>query len=98
MRLYPTRAEHRAYLAIRGYTKIMRQYVAYPYIIDFYLPEWRVGIEIDGPVHWHRDWYDDKRSAYLLKTYNINIYRFEHDEEGLPRFMHDLWMEHRKHA
>ena len=58
--------------------KFRRQYGIGPYIADFYCPECRVIVELDGAVHagplaTERD---EKRTAYL-KGLGIRVIRFE---------------------
>ncbi len=47
-----------------GY-KFRRQYPAGPFILDFFSPELRLCVEVDGPFHDARK--DEIRDAYLLK-------------------------------
>lgn len=46
-----------------------------PYQVDVYLPEWHVGIEIDGP--WHKKKHDRVRDEYLKVYYGLPIIRFK---------------------
>lgn len=48
-----------------------------PYIVDIYLPEWHIGIEIDGPFHSKNK--DKVRDKYLMIHYGLPVIRF-----GLP--------------
>ena len=57
--------------------KFFRQYSVGPYILDFYCPNRRLGIELDGGQRdeaYNRE-YDEIRSAYL-KSQGIDILRF----------------------
>ncbi len=45
--------------------KFRRQYPAGSYILDFYCPEVKVGVEIDGPVHESRQAQDVHRDKWL---------------------------------
>lgn len=61
--------------------KFFRQYSVGPYILDFYCPELKIAIELDGGQHAQDDKqeYDAVRSTYL-KAQGINIMRFwNHD-------------------
>ena len=57
--------------------KFFRQYSVDGYVLDFYCPEKRLGIEIDGGYHQKPDVkkYDSYRTRYL-EAYNIKIARF----------------------
>jgi very-short-patch-repair endonuclease len=65
--------------------RFLRQYVvsfeestagAWFFILDFYCPEVRLGIELDGKHHRFQQDYDNWRDA-LIRTKNIRILRFE---------------------
>lgn len=49
------------------------------YILDFYLPEYRVCIEIDGASHDTRQAYDQIRTNYLREA-GITVIRFQNEE------------------
>ena len=57
--------------------KFYRQYSVGRYILDFYCPEKRLAIEIDGSQHYEEDYkeYDRKRTEYLVKE-DIKVLRF----------------------
>ena len=57
--------------------KFRRQHGIGPYIVDFYCPELRLAIELDGEVHYNRSEYDEQRSAFLNKANDIYVMRFE---------------------
>ena len=61
--------------------KFFRQYSTGPYILDFYCPELKLAIELDGGQHTQDDKqeYDAVRSAYL-KVQGINVMRFWNHE------------------
>lgn len=46
-----------------------------PYTVDIYLPEWHLGIEIDGPLHSKSK--DAVRDEYLEKYYYLPILRID---------------------
>jgi very-short-patch-repair endonuclease len=62
-------------------TKFYRQYSVGPYILDFYCPSQRLGIELDGNQHFTSEnvKYDKMRSAFL-KLNEINMLRFNNSE------------------
>lgn len=59
--------------------KFRRQFSIGPYIMDFYCPEAKLGIELDGAGHQTLDGvkYDKVRSDYLSREQGIHIIRFE---------------------
>ena len=59
--------------------KFRRQFSVGPFILDFYCPEAKLGIELDGAGHYTMDGakYDQLRSGYLYSEHNIKILRFE---------------------
>ena len=63
---------------ILGY-KFRRQFSVGSYILDFYCPELKLCIELDGAGHYTMDGakYDKQRSDYLFKEYGIKVLRFE---------------------
>jgi very-short-patch-repair endonuclease len=62
-------------------SKFVRQYSVDPYILDFYNPEIRLAIEVDGKIHEKTDSkiYDQERSQYF-KSLDIKIIRFKNEE------------------
>lgn len=62
--------------------KFRRQHSVGPYILDFYCPQIRLCIELDGHNHFTStgDTQDDVRSEYLLKRHSIQVLRFENCE------------------
>lgn len=61
--------------------RFFRQYSVGPYILDFYCPQMRLAIELDGGQHTEDDKreYDEARSAYL-QAQGIDIIRFWNHE------------------
>ena len=59
--------------------RFRRQFSVGPYILDFYCPEVKLGIEMDGAHHFTIDGcdHDFKRKEYLEKLFGIKILRFE---------------------
>jgi very-short-patch-repair endonuclease len=56
-----------------------RQSVQYGYILDFYCPRLRLGIEVDGYVHDDQKEYDYYRDNTLAR-HGIEVQRFSNDE------------------
>jgi very-short-patch-repair endonuclease len=61
--------------------RFLRQYSVDHYVIDFYCPELKLAIELDGSVHDKPDQkeYDAYRQEYLEK-YDITFLRITNDE------------------
>jgi len=81
----PTKAEEKLWKVIRqdqifGY-RFRRQYVIAGFILDFYCPKLKLGIEIDGRIHDRANikTYDIEREN-IIKQYNIRIIRFTNEE------------------
>lgn len=57
--------------------KFYRQYSAGPYILDFYCPQLRLGIEVDGGQHNEEEGLkrDENRTKYLAE-HEIKVLRF----------------------
>ena len=90
-----THAESQLWKSLRGrrfvQTKFRRQQPVGPYILDFYCPESRVSIEVDGGGHATPDQrvYDNERTEYL-RSLGIREVRFwsneiERDLDGALR-------------
>ena len=45
-----------------------------PYVVDIYIPDLVLALEIDGPYHMKKR--DAIRDAYILDNYKIKIWRF----------------------
>ena len=56
-----------------------RQSVQYGYILDFYCPRLRLGVEVDGYVHDDQKEYDYNRDKSLA-MHGIEVHRFSNDE------------------
>jgi very-short-patch-repair endonuclease len=63
---------------ILGY-KFRRQFSIGPYILDFYCPEAKLCVELDGADHYTIDGAksDQFRSGYLFNEHGIKVLRFE---------------------
>ncbi|MFH0804133.1 MAG: endonuclease domain-containing protein [Candidatus Zambryskibacteria bacterium] len=57
--------------------RFLRQYGIGPYVLDFYCPKIRLGIELDGSVHKEKEnkLYDKDREKFL-ENLNIEVIRF----------------------
>jgi very-short-patch-repair endonuclease len=78
-----TQAERKLwYLFLNNYSKrILRQKIIGNYIADFYCPEKKIIIELDGSQHYTVDGLKyDKIRTDILKTYNLDIIRFSNLE------------------
>ena len=64
-----------------GGWKFRRQYSVDNYVLDFYCPKARLGIELDGAGHFTAAGmaYDQSRTLHI-QQYNIKIIRFENKE------------------
>ena len=60
--------------------KFRRQFGVGPYVLDFYCPEIRLGIELDGGVHKESctKEYDEMRTKFLAEN-RIRVLRFENE-------------------
>ncbi len=74
-RQQPTFAEELAWkhLKFLSCPRFRRQAPVGPYVLDFYAPRWKIGIELDGPFHEPEE--DAKRDAWLAKK-GIRIFRY----------------------
>ena len=61
--------------------KFRRQHGTGPYIVDFYCPDSRVIVELDGAAHYSpvENEYEQRRTAYL-QSLGLTIVRFENRE------------------
>ena len=70
------------YQILKGRTpKFHRQRIIGDYIVDFYCPQLRLAIEIDGYQHFYEEniEYDNKRTEYI-ESQDIYVLRFENSE------------------
>ena len=60
--------------------KFRRQYGVGPYVLDFYCPELRLGIELDGEVHntYEAEEYDKRRTRFLNDN-RITVLRYKNE-------------------
>ena len=57
--------------------KFRRQHSVGSYILDFYCPQIKLAIELDGEVHNRQQDYDEQRSYFLNRVEDIEVLRFE---------------------
>ena len=50
-----------------------------PYVVDIYIPDLQLGIELDGPIG-HFKKRDRERDEYLFSEYDIVIWRYQNKE------------------
>ncbi|MCR4852575.1 MAG: DUF559 domain-containing protein [Prevotella sp.] len=62
-----------------GGFKFRRQQGIGPFILDFYCPELRLCIELDGKSHEHKSEYDDLRTKYLNEQ-GIKVLRYQNEQ------------------
>ncbi len=79
MRQTPTPAEEHLWEHLRrtqqGGVKFRRQYVLERFIVDFYAPEARLIVEVDGEIHEHTQAYDALRTQ-ILERMGFRVLRF----------------------
>jgi len=59
--------------------KFRRQHPVGRYILDFYCPEYKLAIEVDGDSHIGKEQYDTIRTE-ALGAYGLNVLRFRNEE------------------
>lgn len=83
LRNHSTAAEGTLWRALKGRQcggwKFRRQQSIGAYIMDFYCPELRLCIELDGSVHDYRYDYDEQRTAFL-SAQGISVMRFRNEQ------------------
>jgi len=83
LRVNQTDAEKILWQELRGRKlekcKFWRQYSVGPYILDFYCPQIRLAIELDGPQHVEALEYDQEREQYLAGQ-DIRTIRYRNAE------------------
>ena len=62
-----------------GGLKFRRQQGIGPYVLDFYCPERRLCVELDGSSHDYRYEYDEQRTQYLAEQ-GIRVVRFRNEQ------------------
>ena len=69
------------YLDNRGLcgVKFRRQHIIDGFVVDFYCPKHKIGIEIDGEIHNYQKRYDKERQD-IIELNGIRMLRFRNDE------------------
>src|SRR4051794_1903713 len=79
----PTLAENRLWLRFRnggiGGFRFRRQHAIEPFIVDFYCPQARLVVEVDGPIH-ERQVEADRFRQEMLEACGLTVIRFKNDE------------------
>ena len=58
--------------------KVRRQYGFDNYVVDFYCPELKLAVEVDGDVHYYKEkMIKDRNKDQLLKREDIKVVRIE---------------------
>ncbi len=82
MRKDPTPAEDMLWQALRGKQvrgyRFRRQHPIDRFIVDFFCPEIRLVVEVDGPIHEQQAEYDALRQAFI-ESLGIHVLRFTND-------------------
>ena len=83
MRRVPAKAEELLWFHLRnrklGGFKFRRQQTVGPYVADFFCPELKLIIELDGDTHDGREAYDEQRSLWLAAE-GYKVVRFLNDD------------------
>lgn len=82
LRKEETKSEKMLWKELRGKklgVKFRRQHPLDKFILDFYAPEIKLGIELDGSPHTENQEYDNTRTEYL-NLHGIKILRFWNSE------------------
>ena len=81
LRNHSTLAEATLWKMLKGaqvdHLKFRRQHSVGPYILDFYCPQIKLAIELDGEIHNRQADYDEQRTYFLNKIKGIEVLRFE---------------------
>lgn len=81
--------------------RFRRQYGVGEYVLDFYCPTARLGVEVDGESHFtpRAEWQDAKRQAFI-ESLGIRILRFRNPQvyDGLHTVVEEIWRVARERA
>jgi very-short-patch-repair endonuclease len=80
MRKVPTRSEALLWAHVRGRAlgpRVRRQHPLHPFIVDFFVPSYRLVIELDGSVHDALRAFDVARDAELARLYGVRVLRID---------------------
>jgi very-short-patch-repair endonuclease len=73
--------------------KFRRQHSIGPYIVDFFCPECRLAVELDGEGHMTLSGAEaDQRRTEFLKRFNVRVIRFENKDvfDGLEGVLEEI--------
>jgi len=80
--------------------KFRRQYSVNQYVIDFYCPDLKLAVEIDGDSHYRLSSleYDDKRQKFI-ESFGIKFLRFTNDDvynniDGVLQIIYECTMKY----
>ncbi|MDQ5953234.1 MAG: hypothetical protein QG551_462 [Patescibacteria group bacterium] len=82
LRNEPTPQEHKLWQYLKNKQlgfKFRRQHGIGKYIVDFYCPEKKLVVEVDGSIHMDQEDYDEERSKYL-ESEGLRVLRFWNNE------------------
>ena len=83
LREAPTHAEAFLWEKLRkkqvGGLKFRRQHIIHACIVDFYCPQAKLVIEVDGSIHDEQEEYDHERDA-VLESLGFAVTRFRNEE------------------
>jgi very-short-patch-repair endonuclease len=97
-----TIAELKLWAEIKGEqlngVKFRRQHPILPYIVDFYAPQLKLVVEVDGDTHDEKKEYDARRDKFL-KNKGYDVLRFTNeaihqDLEGVLEILRDYCARH----
>jgi len=81
--------------------KFRRQYSVNQYVIDFYCPDLKLAVEIDGDSHYRLSSleYDDKRQKFI-ESFGIKFLRFTNDDvynniDGVLQIIYECTMKYK---
>ncbi len=84
MKRSKTAAEYELWMRLRAFPEldIHGSYALGPFIVDFYWPEYRIAIEVDGPSHDgpKAQAKDARRTTYLKDEHGVHIIRYQNDD------------------
>ena len=71
--------------------KFRRQQGIGPYVLDFYCPELRLCVELDGSSHDYKYEYDEQRTEFLQKQ-GIRVLRFRNEQvwQGIDSVVNEI--------
>ena len=71
--------------------KVQTERIIRPYILDIYIKNIKIGIEIDGGVHEKQGGYDNKRDQFLWEKHGIRVFRFNNKDITAKYFKETIW-------